>query len=101
MRVIITDEAQQRLEKELNFLIQVRQVPESKALSLGKKLLRKAVSLSKQPNRGQEEPYLKTLNQGHKRLIEGDFKIIYLIEKDTVYVTNFFNTRRDPAAMKG
>lgn len=78
MRVIITDEAQKRLEKELDFLIQVRQVPESKALSLGKKLLRKAVSLSKQLNRGQEGPYLKSLNQGHKRLIEGDFKIIYL-----------------------
>ncbi|MEX2512825.1 MAG: type II toxin-antitoxin system RelE/ParE family toxin [Cyclobacteriaceae bacterium] len=101
MKVIITEEAWQRLEKELDFLIQVRQLPEAKALSLGIKLLRKAESLSDLPYRGQEEPYLKTLKQGHKRLVEGDFKIIYRIVNDMVFVTNFFNTRRDPEWMKG
>jgi plasmid stabilization system protein ParE len=100
MNVVITDEAHQRLEKELNFLVQVRQLPEFKALQLGKKLLKKAVSLSQHPYMGQEEPFLITLNQGHKRLMEGDFKIIYFIENNTVYVTNFFNTRRDPESMK-
>jgi hypothetical protein len=64
------------LEKELIILIQIRQVPESKALLLGKKLILKAKSLSKQPYMGQEEHYLTILDQGHKILVEGDFKII-------------------------
>ena len=101
MTIIITEEAQQRLEKELEFLIEERGIPVSVALSLGKKLLKKANSLSEQPYIGQEELQLESLNQGHRRLIEGEFKIIYLIISDKVYVTNFFNTRRDPETMKG
>ena len=49
----------------------------------------------------QEEEYLSYLNQGHRRLIEGHFKIIYRIEGDNVYITDFFDTRQDPAKMKG
>jgi len=101
VKVIITDEAWKRLEKELNFLIEVRQLPPFKALSLGRKLVKKAVSLSNQPFKGQEEPCLLNLKQGHKRLIEGNFKIIYLIANDIIYITDFFNTRRDPKTMNG
>lgn len=101
MKVVITDEAWQRLEKELSFLIEVQQIPESKVLSIGKKLINTAKSLSKQPYKGQEEPFLAELNQDHKRLIEGNFKIIYYIDNGVVYVTSFFNTRRDPKKMKG
>lgn len=36
MNIIITEEAKQRLEKELEFLIEVRGMPVSVALSLGK-----------------------------------------------------------------
>jgi len=101
MEVIVTEEALQRLELELDFLIKVRQTPKIKALSLGKKLVKKAISLSEQPLMGQEEYYLRGLNQGHRRLIAEGFKIIYLIKNDKVYITNFFNTYRDPNSMEG
>lgn len=80
MRVIITNEAWLRLESELDFLIKIKKVPEDNALLIGKKLVRKSQTLSKQPYKGQKEPYLTELDQGHRRLIEGEFKIIYFIE---------------------
>jgi hypothetical protein len=51
-------------------------------------------------HKGQHEPYLKNLNKGHRRLIEGHFKIIYRIEGDYIYVTDFFDARQDPEKMK-
>lgn len=101
MRVIITAEAWYRLEKELSFLIDAKKVPERIALSIGKKLVNRAKSLSEQPYKGQEEPYLTELNQNHKRLIEGEFKIIYFLRNEVIYVTDFFNSRRDPNEMTG
>jgi len=37
----------------------------------------------------------------HRRAIEGHFKIIYRVEGETIYVTDFFDSRQDPAKMKG
>jgi len=101
VKVIITVEAWKRLDKELDFLIEVKQMPSYKAHLLGKKLVKKAESLSQHPYKGQEESFLISLNQGHKRILEGDFKIIYLIVDEVVFVTDFFNTRRDPDTMNG
>ena len=44
---------------------------------------------------------LKDLKEGHRRIIEGHFKIIYKIEKETVYITDFFDSRQSPEKMKG
>lgn len=99
MKVIITAEAWRTLEEELDFLIKVRQLPETKALSLGLKLIQRAKSLSKHPYKGQREPFLADLNQEHRRLVEEDFKIIYFISSDVVFITGFYNARRDPDAL--
>lgn len=53
------------------------------------------------PRDGQEEEYLSHLGKGHRRLVQGNYKIIYRIEGETIYVTDVFDTRRDPAKMSG
>jgi hypothetical protein len=55
----------------------------------------------KNPFTGQEEPYLSHLQLSHRRIIEGNYKIIYRVEKDLIYVTDVFDTRQDPAKMEG
>ena len=85
----------------MSFFIEELEIPKKKVIEIKNRLLKKANTLSKQSHRGQKEPCLMSLNQGHRRLVEGEFKIIYLIESDIVYVTDFFYTHRDLKKMKG
>jgi hypothetical protein len=49
----------------------------------------------------EKEEYLETMNQEHRRIIEKEYKIIYFIESEVIYVTDFFYTHRNPDNMKG
>ncbi|NJN28035.1 MAG: type II toxin-antitoxin system RelE/ParE family toxin [Cyclobacteriaceae bacterium] len=96
MEVVITDQSLTRLEKSLHFYITELEMPVEKAIEIKDTLLRRARSLSGQPYKGQFEPYLTKLNQGHRRLIEGNFKIVYRIENDMIYVVDFFDSHQEP-----
>lgn len=45
---------------------------------------------------GQKEEILKTLNKGHRYLLEYDHKIIYYNKGDDSYITDVFPVRMDP-----
>lgn len=64
-------------------------------------MLDKADNLVSSPKAGQIEKYLQHLDRSHRRLIEGHFKIIYRLEGELIYITDFFDTRQDPKKMKG
>ena len=51
----------------------------------------------------QEDDFLTYLNKKHKRLICGNYKIIYYfnLKDNIVYVTDVFDSRQDPAKEKG
>lgn len=51
-------------------------------------------------NIGTVEPLLKNLKQGHRYLVNGNYKIIYFISNDTAYITHAFDTRQNPKALK-
>jgi plasmid stabilization system protein ParE len=101
MKVIITNQSLDRLEELFSFYLEELELTLEKVAEIKTQLLTKARSLSKNAHKGQYEPYLKNLNKGHRRLIEGHFKIIYRIEGDYIYVTDFFDARQDPQKMKG
>jgi Txe/YoeB family toxin of Txe-Axe toxin-antitoxin module len=101
VKVVLTQESLERLEKVLRFYIEELEVPKAKVSEIKNRLIERTRSLSKNPYQGQYEPYLVKLKQGHRRLIEGNFKIVYRIEDDTVYVVDFFDSRENPSKMKG
>ena len=74
---------------------------DNKIIELRRKLLSRADSLALNPYIGQFEIYLDHLEEDHRRIIEGQYKIIYYIEDDKVFISDFFNTREDPSKMKG
>ncbi len=43
--------------------------------------------------------YLTELKQSHRYIIEGNYKIIYLLGLDKVIITDVFDTRQDPDEM--
>lgn len=96
MEVVITDQSLIRLEESLYFYITELEMPIEKALEIKDTLLHRARSLRDYPHKGQPEPYLIKLNQGHRRLIQGNFKIVYRIEKDIIYVVDFFDSHQEP-----
>ena len=101
MKVIVTEESLQSLESSLLFYLDELGYSLEKVAMIKTQLLTKARSLSTHPYQGQYEPYLKRMEKGHRRLVEGYFKIIYKIEDQVIYITDFFETRQDPAKMQG
>jgi plasmid stabilization system protein ParE len=59
-----------------------------------------AKSLSKQALMGQVEENLVELNQKHRCIVEGNYKIIYIVVDDVIYITDVFDCRQNPDKMK-
>jgi len=69
------------------------------AEKIKKGIIEKLKSLLKNPNSGQQEPDLQSLGLGHRRLVEGNYKIIYRVQGNTIYVTDIFDSRQHPSKM--
>jgi len=54
----------------------------------------------KTQNIGRTEELLEHLNQNHRFLVTGNYKVIYIIENNIVYITHAFDTRQDPVELK-
>lgn len=101
MKVIYTDQSIDSLEESLYFSIEEQGLAPEKASSLKDQLFNRAESLAQNPNIGQREEYLQHLKEGHRRIIEGHFKIIYKVEGEIIYITDFFDSRQNPEKVKG
>lgn len=97
--VIYMPSALLRLRDAIEFLRQ--QLPQERTDALMNRVLDRADSLNIDFEQGQYEPDLEHLGKGHRRLVEGHFKIIYRVEGDVVYVTDIFDSRQDPQKMRG
>ena len=56
--------------------------------------------LIRHPYLGKKELFLEHLKLGDRCLIAGDFKIIYKLTDETIIVTDFFHSHRNPKKMK-
>lgn len=99
MKLFYTEQAVVSLQECLDFL--PPEVSEEKRLQIRDKILAKAEKLLLKPRIGRREEYLEHLGQSHRRIIEGPYKIIYRIEGEIIYITDIFDSRQDPAKMKG
>jgi mRNA-degrading endonuclease RelE of RelBE toxin-antitoxin system len=100
VKVVITETALSNLENGLKFMR--KKHPEKLCFEVGKNVIRSANDLASNPNLGQIEPLLQSLNLNHRRIMVGHFKIIYrIIEKpNIILVTDIFDSRQDPNKMK-
>lgn len=61
----------------------------------------RAKSLEKNPKLGPAEENLEELGQGHRSLLVGTlYKIVYLLAKPLIIITDIFDVRQDPDKMK-
>jgi toxin ParE1/3/4 len=99
MKLLYSEQSLISLEEALNFI--ALKVSQEKLIQLRDEILDAADTLLLQPLQGRTEPYLEHLNLGHRRLIIGHYKIIYRIIGEVIYITDIFDSRQDPAKMKG
>ena len=72
--------------------------------AFGKKTIQKRISpIKKQVDRLTRFPYLGKVESNYQgtesfcSLIEGDYKIIYLIREERIYIVAIFDCRQDPS----
>lgn len=98
MEIEITEFAESELIRIYDYYRSVASEPVARKIK--DRILEKALTLTTFPLRGQEEENLKELNEGHRYLIEGNYKIIYKISGNTVFITDIFDTRQNPDKIK-
>ena len=69
------------------------------ANNIKKSILLSTRQLELQPLSGTIEVLLQHLNEGHRYIIRGNFKIIYKIQSQRIYVTDVFDTRQNPTKL--
>lgn len=94
MKVVITNQAKGSLEAIVEYYGASGFLRYGKSLRLS--VLKKALLLKDFPQMGQEEETLQVLGLGHRYLVDGHYKIVYRIERETIYITDIFDTRQDP-----
>lgn len=82
-------------------MLKVQKIPEETVYRIQHDLLARTDELISNPEQGQIEESLKSLGLEHRRLVEGHFKIIYRVSNQTIYITDFFDSRQHPKKMKG
>ena len=77
------------------------EVAAAKVNEIRDRILAKADKLLENPFIGQQEEYLEHMGRSHRRIIDGNYKIIYRIEGEAIVITDIFDSRQDPEKMKG
>ena len=62
-------------------------------------ILAVAVLLEQFPFGGQMEPWLEHKGLGHRRVVVGNFKVVYRVHQDEVRIVDVFDARQDPGKM--
>ena len=69
------------------------------ATKICNKIFEKIELLKTYKEAGSEEEYLRHLNSGHRKLICGNYKIIYRIAQNIIFITDIFDSRQNPNKM--
>ena len=64
-------------------------------------IIEKLKTLKDNPHIGQKEEFLEHLNLSHRRMVEGNYKIVYRIEEETIFITDIFDARKNPDKIRG
>ena len=99
MKLVYTQQALINLEESLEFI--APHVSIETLETVRNSILDRADRLIKNPSSGKREEYLGHLGLNHRRIMESHYKIVYRVIDRTIYITDIFDSRQDPAKMKG
>jgi plasmid stabilization system protein ParE len=59
-------------------------------------LFKSTKQLKQHPDSGQEETFLKQLNEGYRYIVSGNYKVVYKRVEEGILITDIFDTRQNP-----
>lgn len=71
----------------------------SVAVKIKNQILNSTKHLTKNPEVGQTEILLKELNENHRYIVTGNYKVIYKITENHILITDVFDVRQNPLKM--
>jgi plasmid stabilization system protein ParE len=99
MKVKLTGNPRRRLQQIRDY--HKEQGNAAKSRRIGRKILTEAKKLEKYSELGQVEINLESEGKGHRYLLVKPFyKLIYLIIKPFIFITDIFDTRQDPEKIR-
>lgn len=99
LKIFWTDTARDQLEDIFEFHKDVAGL--KIARKLVKKLIDRTIQLENNPRSGPIEPLLAGRAFEYRSLVEGNYKIIYMIDVNYVYISSVFDCRQNPEKMNG
>ncbi|HRO74573.1 MAG TPA: type II toxin-antitoxin system RelE/ParE family toxin [Crocinitomicaceae bacterium] len=97
MKIIWTDFATKSLKAVFDYYAEYAN--SKVAHKIRKEILKSTRRLSKHTEIGQTEFFLEKLNQTHRYIVSGNYKIIYRVENDKIIISDVFDTRQNPTKM--
>ncbi len=94
MKIKITEKAEERLKEIYQYY--KREVSITIAKRIKSDILKRIKTLKDFKELGPIDEHLKPLDLGHRKLTQGNYKIVYRFEKDIIYITDVFDSRQDP-----
>ncbi|WP_436415524.1 type II toxin-antitoxin system RelE/ParE family toxin [Petrimonas sp.] len=94
MKIIWSDFARAMLKDIYYYHKEVAGIPI--AQKIRDRIFKTVRQLIKHPHSGQIEEFLLSLNEGHRYLISGNYKIIYKVFDKHILITDVFDTRQNP-----
>jgi plasmid stabilization system protein ParE len=94
MKIIWSDFASETLKDIFQYHKKV--VGKNIAQKLKDKIFQSTKQLIKHPNSGQTEESLAELNEGHRYLVSGNYKVVYKKVTEGILITDIFDTRQNP-----
>lgn len=98
MKVQWTNEASSQFDDIVEFL--VVHAGEEFALKVALEILDAEDLIAQYPLAGQLELWLTDEGKGHRRVVVGNYKLIYRLERELIWITDVFETHQDPDQMK-
>lgn len=69
------------------------------AHKIRKQILASTKQLTQNPESGQLELYLESLNKQHRYVVSSNYKIIYRVENKNIVINDVFDVRQNPIKM--
>ena len=98
MKVVWTEPAQARLREITDYLR--REAGAKTARKIRDRIIARPRILAANPHAGQCEESLADMGEEFRYLVEGNYKILYWVEPECIFISTVFDCRRDPARLR-
>jgi plasmid stabilization system protein ParE len=94
LRVNWTDKAKNDLNDIFIYYSEI--ASKNVAKSITKNIVSRSLDLKSNPYLGMIEEYLLHRTKNYRSIIDGNYKIIYFVENDSIYIATVFDCRQNP-----